>query len=144
MKTSVSLFTAMFFGVFGSAAFASGFKCTSDHASDGYNVKLFNHTESATGTRTPAIMVISHEDAGTLLVRRGAEIRKASRANTVQYVVDGNRTLGADSAILQVRFKEGRQTLREGEVVSGQLILISEDGERAVVPMSCERYLKQQ
>ena len=125
-------------GLMASAAFGSGFKCEGEEV----RVKLFNHTNPHTGTRVPAAMVISTDAEGTLLVRKGDEIRKHNRRNTVQYVVDGNSKLAADQAILQIRFKEGRETLEEGEVASGQLILVSEESDRSVTELACERYLK--
>ncbi len=140
MKTS---FLTLAFGValVSSGAFASGFKCESVDAS-GYSVKLFNHVDPNTGTRTPAAMIVSQEEEGTLLVRKGAAIRKHNRLNTVQYGVDSTKKLGGEQAILQIRFKEGKEVLRAGETAEGQLIVVSEDGDRDVNELSCERYLK--
>ncbi len=123
------------------SAFGSGFKCETINAVPATSVKLFNHINAEDGTRTPAAMVISNEDEGTILVAKGSAIRKHNRANTVQYVVDGNKRLGADSAILQITFKEGREVLEAGEVVRGQLILV-DGSDRSVSELDCERYLK--
>ncbi len=119
----------------GTAAFGSGFKCEGDL---GYSVKLFNKTGA---TRVPAVLIVSQQGLGTLLKATGTDIRKYNRSNTVQYVVDGNEQLNADQVILQISFKEGRETLTANEVASGQLILVK-DGEREVISLSCERYLK--
>lgn len=117
---------------------ASGFKCEGK----GYNVKLYNKTVG--GTRIPSKFILSHVDADprTLLTRSEGQIRKHNNANTVQYVVNGNSTVGAETVILQISFKEGLETLEAGEEVPGQLILVEEDGSREVTRLSCERYLK--
>lgn len=140
MKTSVQLITAVVISVFGTAAFADGFKC--EALESGYNVKLFNHVHPELGTRTPAALIVSDVDAGTLLVRKGDDISKTNRKNTVRYTVEGSRKLGADTAILQVTFKQGKEVIAAGDVRPGQLILIA-DGEKEVHELSCERYLKQ-
>lgn len=136
---SVQFAMALVLGMFATAAFADGFKCTGEDSS--YSAKLYNKIHAEDGTRNPGAMILSSEQEGTLLVRRGTEIRKHNRKNTVQYVVEGNRKLGADTAILQVEFKQGRETIEAGDTVPGQLILVA-DGEREVHGLSCERYLK--
>lgn len=140
MKTIIlSAISTLFLGGIGSTAFASGFQCES---TDGYNVRLFNYVHAESGTRTPAVLVISHGEEGTLLVRKGEEIRKHTRVNTVQYVVEGSRKLDADVAILQISFREGAEVLEADESVGGQLIL-DKDGAKAVSELTCTRYLKQ-
>lgn len=127
---------------FASNAEASGFKCTeSEDASHGYNVKLFNKTTGA--TRTPSKLILSHSDAypRTLLVRSADAISKTNRLNTVRYTVEGNAKTASTEVILQVAFKEGSETLLEGEVVPGQLIFVYDDS-REVIQLDCERYLK--
>ena len=141
MKTVRNPFTVFAaFSVFAlaSSAQASGFVCTSG---EGYTAKLYNYTDPNLGTRNPSVFVISHETQGTLLVRKGADIRKHNRSNTVQYVVNGDEQLGADTAILQLDHKyDGREITG---TVDGQLILI-QDGtrDRVVIDLQCERYLK--
>jgi hypothetical protein len=137
MKTTNLFAIGLLVAVVGSSSFASGFRCEGD----GYSVKLFNKTSNA--TRTPSVMIVSHEDASpaTLLRRDGAAIRKHNRLNTVQYVVDGNNKIGADTVILQIAFKEGQESLEAGETADGQLILVADDS-RQVVALACERYLK--
>ncbi len=122
-----------------SATFASGFKCDATDDS-GYSAKLFNHVSGA--TRTPAVLVVSNKDAnpGTLLKASGEEISKTNRANTVRYTVEGNSKT-ADTVILQISFKEGREVIEAGESADAQLIFVTE-GQRDVVPMECVRYLK--
>lgn len=119
-------------------AFASGFRCESR---DGYRVKIYNHTNAQEGTRTPAVFVLSHEDSGTLLVAKGAQISKRNLSNVVQYTAKGGQK-GLDYAIAQITFKEGRETLAEGERAYGNLIL-AKNGHRQVSRIVCERYLAQ-
>ncbi len=119
------------------SVFASGFKCESN---DGYNVKLFNNVDPTQGTRTPAALVVSN-DEGTLLVRKGADISKTNRLNTVRYTAEGSRKVDADQVILQISFKEGLEVLADGETADGQLILVK-DGDREVKDLVCSRYLK--
>ena len=133
---SESLF--VFVGLLTSNAFGSGFKCDGE----GYSVQYYNQVDPQLGTRNPAALIVSSE-AGTLLVRKGGAIRKNTRANTTQYVVEGNRQLDADTAILQIAFKEGVEVLAKGETVDGQLILV-QDGQRIVFELSCARYLTQE
>lgn len=120
-------------------SYGSGFKCES---AGGVNVKVFNHVHPQNGTRRPAALVISTDDEGTLLVRKDDEIRKNNRRHTAQYVVDGRQGLGAETVILQIRFKEGREVLEEGETVEGQLILVGDEGSKEVIALECARYLK--
>ena len=64
-----------------------------------------------------------------------------NRTNTVQFVVEGNRKIDADTVIFQVAHKEGRDTLEEGALVDGQLILLK-DQAKEVIELACFRYLK--
>lgn len=130
---------ALLLGCMENSAFASGFRCD---GADGYSIKLFNHIDAESGTRTPAVLVISHGSDGTVLVRKGEQIRKHIRTSTVQYIVEGSRKLDADLAILQISFREGMDVLEAGETVEGQLIL-DRDGAKSVTELTCSRYLKQ-
>jgi len=121
-------------------SFASGYICNSESTANGkWVVKLFNHTH--VDTRVPAVLVVANEKDRTVLRRFDDEIEKVNRRNTVQYVVEGNRKSDADLVIFQVAHKEGRETLREGQEVKGQLILVRED-DKDVIELVCTRYLK--
>lgn len=135
MKNTMKVLVVSFL-VVGAGAFASGFKCEGSE----YSVKLFNKLDA---TRTPAVLVVSvnRDGIGTLITAKGSEISKTNRLNTVRYTVDAAEAF-AKQAILQISFKEGRETLEEGEVVSGQLILVQEDGSREVTDLECSRYKK--
>jgi hypothetical protein len=135
---AISLFSGAFaaLALAQTSAFASGFQCEGE----GYNVKLYNRTDA---TRTPAVLVVSQDGASpaTVLRRSGEAIHKSNRANTVRYTVEGTRKINADSVILQISFKEGREVLEDGETTAGQLILVRDDG-KDVVDLTCSRYLK--
>jgi len=119
-------------------AFASGFRCASP---DGYRVKIFNHTHAEQGTRTPAVLVVSHDNAGTLLAADGSEISKRNLSNVVQYSAKGPKG-GLSQAIVQIAFKEGKEYLAEGEKAYGTLIL-AQGGKRATTRLVCTRYKAQ-
>lgn len=124
----------------GTSAFGSGYKCTSGDTAQGeWFVQMYNHTSIQ--TRVPAVVIISNEAQGTVLRRGAAEITKRNRANSVQFVMEGNRRVDADSVILQILHKEGQQTLSEREEVAGQLILVRDDS-KEVISLACARYLK--
>jgi hypothetical protein len=120
------------------SAFASGFRCTS---SEGYRVQIYNHVNPENGTRVPAALVLSHDEAGTLLSAKGAQISKRNLSNVVQYSAKGT-SAGLSAVIVQVAFKEGRETLAEGERAYGTLILASGSG-RETSRLVCTRYKKQ-
>ncbi len=119
-------------------AFASGFRCAS---TDGYRVKIYNHTHASQGTRTPAILVVSHENAGTLLVAEGSEISKRNLSSVVQYSAKGQKG-ELSQAVVQIAFKEGKEYLAEGEKAYGTLIL-AKGGKRATTRLLCTRYKAQ-
>ncbi|MFH0958700.1 MAG: hypothetical protein V1897_08355 [Pseudomonadota bacterium] len=122
----------------GASVFASGFRCISD---SGYKLKIYNHVNAEDGTRIPGVLVLS-DSRGTLFTAKGSEISKRNLSDVVQYTVHVEDTdLQADYVIAQIRFKEGRETLREGEKVIGSLIF-SGNGEREYSAMICSRYLK--
>lgn len=84
---SRTLMLGMVVSLFGSLSFGAGWEC--QHATrtdagwkiakDGARVKVYNHVHGR--TKTPAVAVISDED-GTILVRRGTEI-KADTIDTI-------------------------------------------------------------
>ena len=121
---------------FSTSVFASGFKCESE---DGLRVKLCNSTHQE--TRTPAVLIISNQEEGTLLVQRDDSILKVNRDNSTLYTTLGSEKLGASLVLLEIEFKEGRDVVRAGTAVQGRLFLISESDEQ-LVNLDCVRYLK--
>ncbi len=136
MKAYSFLGLAILFSFASGSALASGFRCQS---ADGYSVKEYDHTNPHDGTRVPAVLVVSSATEGTLLVAHNKEIRKHNRVNSIQYVVDGNEQLNADTVIFQVMYKPGQDVSEKG--VAGELVLVK-DGTRDLTDLQCERYLK--
>ncbi len=134
MKSVIKLVLASVVGL-SSSVFASGFRCESP---DGYRVKIYNHTHAEAGTRVPAVLVVSHENTGTLLTAKGAEISKRNLSNVVQYSAEGSRA-GLSKVIVQIAFKEGREVLAEGEHAYGTLIL-AQGASRQTSRLTCSRY----
>lgn len=131
--------TLAIMGVLTTSAFGSGFKCQSE---DGYAVKLFNHVQPEDGTRVPAVLIVSHEEEGTLLRANGEEIRKTAVGRNTIYSTDGNSAIGAENVALIVRHREGVDTLRAGQKVPGTLLLGSDDETLDEIPLVCTYYLK--
>lgn len=140
MKTSIPLYVVMILITTGQFALASGFRCEGEDS--GFRAKLFNHVHPTLGTRVPAALVVSHEDEGTLLsVRGSSKIFKRNLPGSVEYIVEGNERLNAETVILKIQFKEGLEVIAKGERVLGQLILMNPDSQD-IYELSCERYLK--
>jgi hypothetical protein len=138
MKTSAIKVVLASVVALSSSAFASGFRCESP---DGYRVKIYNHVQADNGTRVPAVLVVSHAQAGTLLSAKGTEISKRNLSNLVQYSAKGPKG-GLTYAVVQIAFKEGRDILAEGERAYGTLVL-AKGVERQTSRLTCHRYLKQ-
>ena len=119
-------------------ALASGFRCESR---DGYRVQVYNHVSASEGTRVPAALIVSHETAGTLLAAKDGEISKRNLSNVVQYSAKGPKG-GLTYAVVQIAFKEGRESLAEGERAYGTLIL-AKGVDRQSSRLVCTRYKKQ-
>jgi hypothetical protein len=137
MKNLMNLLTLASL-VLGTGAFASGFICEEPDSYSPLTVKLFNKTVG--GTRIPAVIVISDEHAGTILVAKGEEISKKNLAHSVRYTATpANKDT---EAVLNISFKEGNDSLEEGEVVMGTLRFTDSGGEGDLTELECSRYLK--
>ncbi len=116
--------------------FASGWNCS--EVNNGYpRVKVINHTSNS---RVPAVMVVSRR-GGTILTGKNSEIEKKNLSNAVRYTVEDE----SYKAVLTVNYREGASApLENGEMVSGRLVLTSDQGEGETerFTMECERYLK--
>lgn len=121
-----------------STSFASGFVCQSE---DGLTVKLYNQVHATKGTRNPAVLVVSSDADGTLLVRKGDEIRKTNYRSMVRYTVEGNEATGAEQVVFQVKYKEGVDEKLGVASTEGQIVFIGEQG-RSVHSLECSRYKK--
>src|SRR4051812_5891296 len=83
-----------------SNSFASGFVCSGQ----GYSVKLYNQVQPNLGTKNPAVLIVSSENAGTLAVLKGDEIVKSNGNTTVSYsgLINGKQNGRFMSVDLQV------------------------------------------
>ena len=130
-------------GIIGTASFGSGFVCKD--VAEALTVQMYNYVHKEDGTRNPAVLVVSDSHLGTLVRRFGDAIRKSNRVHTVRYTVSGGERedgLAFETAILQIHYKEGRETISMGETVQGELVLIL-NGEKDVTNLTCERYLSE-
>lgn len=138
MKTNLMVLSVVFNAVFALSALASGFVCESN---DGYEVKLYNHTDPSKGTKNPAAFLLSSGELGTLVERFDTEIAKTSLSNSTLYSVEGNSKTKSDRIRFAVAFKEGVSEEREGDTVVGNLTFFGGEGE-VNHGLTCTRYLK--
>lgn len=140
----------------GLQARADGFKCQSE---SGLNIKVFNHTHPAIGTRTAAIMVISDSaiGMGNRTIATFPESKGVLMSSSTVYLADvdlrmtGSRRAGEliggtklgelDQIKLSVNFTYS-EPIAAGEVVTGLLTLIKRNGEKIREAVECLRYLK--
>ena len=134
-----SLIVFISINLFSLSANASGFRCVDE---SGLHVKIYNFLHGEDGTRLPAVFVLSHPTRGTLLVAKGTQISKKNFASEVQYAVRGNALTQSKYVIVQIAFKEGKETIPKGEIVSGRLIFSNQGGAKTLSGLSCARYLK--
>src|SRR5688500_2596961 len=99
-----------------SGAFASGFKCEGE----GYRVKIFNKLDA---TRTPAVLILSHVEDGTIVKADAEDIQKYNGTTSVRYTVED--TDSWDLVTIRIVFKEGKEVLEAGEEVDASLLLRS-------------------
>lgn len=119
------------------SAFASGWLCESQN---GFNVKVYNHTDPNKGTNNPAVFILANQK-GTLLVAKDDQILKRNLAKHVQYTVAGNGdTVWSDWVILQVQSKGG--ATRVGQKVKANLIFSGPGSHKIASPATCRRYKK--
>ena len=138
-------------------ALADGFVCQS---TDGdLTVKVYNHTNTESGTRNSAVLVLSDprvsvgrktiatfSDAQGLLGNSGAtysanvDLRFSTTSRKGERI--GGTKLGElDEIILEVNFSYA-QPMAAGEETQGLLSLVKRTGDRKVIQLGCERYLK--
>lgn len=132
--------------------FADGFVCTS---ADGIlKAKVYNHVSPEQGTRNSSVLILSGEQGTiarfvadeSLLENNGAsytakvDLRYAnivSKGATVGSTVISNlRAIGLD-----IDFNYA-QPVANGADVEGALLLQMRDGSSEMIPMDCQRYLK--
>ena len=121
-----------------SNSFASGFKCSGQ----GYNVKLYNQVQPQLGTKNPAILVVSSEQAGTIAVIQGSDLDKAIGASTVSY--SGMANGKANGHFMHVELQVVKQPVANGPF-AGQhfaLLTLNADNGNIQAKLACEVYLK--
>ena len=136
-------------------ALADGFVC----ASEGLNVKVYNHTNPNDGTRTGAVMVISSSNVGygNKTIAKFTDANRTLESKSSVYTADvdlryndsgrkgeliGGTKLGQlDQIKLSVYFTYGTG-VKDGEEVAARLKLIKRNGESSSIAMNCIRYLK--
>lgn len=136
-------------------AMADGFVC----ASEGLNVKVYNHTDPNQGTRTGAVMVVSSPDVGfgNKTIAKFTDANRTLESKNLIYTADvdlrykdsgrkgeliGGTKLGQlDQIKLVVYFSYGAP-VKDGDEVRARLRLVKRNGESSSIAMNCIRYLK--
>jgi hypothetical protein len=165
MKTALVLSAIAISSLFNtsfSVAHADGFLCQA--ANTGIQIKIYNHTDAAAGTRTPAIMVVSDpslaegaqtiasfSDANRDLQYNGkgnysanVDLRFSDSSN--QSAIIGGTTLGQMKTLeVAINFSYNAMTTVLASVstsIPGQMIYHLRSGEINQESLSCTRYLK--
>lgn len=138
------------------AVFADGFVCESREL----NVKVFNHTDPAAGTRNGAVLVVadpnvvtaglktiaSFTDAKGTLTNHGAtywanvDLRVAESARGGENI-GGTKLRELQTIKLDVDFSYGAP-VRAGEWLKGSVTLVKRNGASRTIALDCQRYLK--
>jgi hypothetical protein len=136
---------------------ADGFRCKTE---SGLNVKVYNHTDAAQGTRTASFMVISDENIGygNKTIASFSDIKNTLSSKELVFVADvdlrvsessrkgesiGGTKLGQlDQIVLSVAFSYA-YPIRDGDMSRGRLYLVKRNGEELSDAAVCTRYLKQ-
>lgn len=121
-----------------SAAMADGFRCEGE----GLRVKLYNQVQPSLGTKNPAVLIVSENNAGTLAVVQGDDLVKSLTQDTVIYegLTHSKHSGRFVSASLEVD-KEPHEHGRLAGLHLGLLTLV-EDQRVTEVKLVCEHYLK--
>jgi hypothetical protein len=139
-------------------AFADGFVCQTRNGD--LNVKAYNNTDSSKGTRNAAVLLLSDPEAATgnktiarftdvtgTLTNAGSsfsanvDLRFKDLSNKTALVAGQVQLQQLDTVKLDVDFSYA-QPLPAGENVNGELTLNTRAGDRIVLDMLCQRYLK--
>jgi len=140
-----------------SAVMADGFKCRSRaHKLD---IQIYNSTNPAVGTRTPAIAIISDSDVayGNRTIARYTPVRQPIWGETSEnYVgtvgdpsfsggsgenIAGTKLGKLDSIGVSVDFSYGTP-VPHGTYLRGKMTLVKNNGELITGRLHCTRYLK--
>ena len=121
-----------------STSFASGFVCSGQ----GYRVKMYNQVQPQLGTKNPAVLVVSHAQAGTLAVLSADEIVKTNKVHSVVY--SGQTNARTNGHFVFVQLEVVKQPIREGESMGQHVarFAMNADGRSVAATMVCQPYLK--
>jgi hypothetical protein len=121
-----------------SVAMADGFRCQGE----GYRVKQYNQVQPEEGTRNPAVLVVSHQDAGTLATLEGDEIQKTITEDTVIY--EGKTNSKLDGRFMYVKLEVAKKAKLTGPLAGKHLaeLTVNADGSSDTALLACKRYRK--
>lgn len=156
MKTVITL-VALTLTTFSAAARADGFKCQTTDGS--VNLKIFNNTDPAAGTRVGAVMVLSDPSisSGNMTIARFTDVNGTLESRGSVYVANvdlrfndsslkgrdflGTRLGNVDTITADIDFSYS-SPVAAGEEVKGTLVIARRSGNSITADLSCERYLK--
>lgn len=140
-----------------SAALADGFVC--ETAQGDLTVKIYNNTQPSAGTRTGAVMVLSDPSvqdgrktiarftdvsgnlsSSELVYTANVDLRFADSRRKGEYLV-GTRLGEVDTIEAAIDFTYAAP-VREGDAITGSLLVIKRDGSQIARDLDCARYLK--
>jgi hypothetical protein len=145
------------FSIFTLNAMADGFIC--EQPEHGLNIKVFNQTQPAAGTRNAAVMVLSDSTIsyGRKTIASFSSHKRTLGQNGASYmakvdlrVLESNRSgeniLGTklghiNKIFVDVDFNFSEPVAHNDEV-SGSIIVVKRNGEELAFDLTCQRYLK--
>lgn len=112
---------------------AGGIDCTTD---DGLRVDIYNKMNADKKWVAAALLITSDEE-GTLLTRRGKEIKEEDKPGVDIYSARANASLFATRLVIEIPTRAG--DLDKGEPRGPKLILLNDD-ERNVRELTCRTF----
>jgi hypothetical protein len=129
----IAIFAMGFFSTWTMAAMASGINCSTD---DGLQVDIYNKL-NAQKKWVPAVLLITNEDEGTILLRRGKEITEQDEPGRILYSAKANQALLAERLFIEIPMRA--LVNEKGESRAPELILLNDD-ERNVRQLNCRTF----
>jgi len=141
-----------------SVAHADGFVCQTQNGA--MNLQVYDYTQAAQGTRSPAILVLSDSQASAgfktiarftnvkgTLTHSGStyfanvDLRFSDQSNKTALV--GGKVLLEDTDTIQVSIAYNfNEPVKAGEFLPGVLLINTREGEQINMGLACQRYLK--
>ena len=140
-----------------SAAYADGFTC---QTTDGnLNIKIYNNTDPAAGTRNAAVMIVSDPlvSAGRKTIAKFSDLNSTLGQSGASYVADvdlrfndsgrkGELILGTKLGFIKTIAVDldfnYSQPIADGQSLAGEITIVKRNGESFVEDLICKRYLK--